>query len=388
MPRNVLTTRWLAFNAVGAAGIVVQLTVLALATRVAGLSVPLATLLAVESAVLHNFFWHQRWTWRDRPAAGPREVAVRLGRFHAVNGLVSVAGNVGLTWWLSSLGLEPVLANLVAIAACSLVNFAAGDRVVFRGAATTAMLAAVAAAPVGAQSPGALKGWQEYTGKVDRRHQDASSPSFFALDARGLPGWRERARAGQIPMIEIEPPDVRDGKLHHWAGAMYVDQATVEGVVKQMQAGAGRESEFYEEVKASRLLERNGNRLRVFMKLERDATVFTVTYHTEHDVEYRRLGNRATSRSVSTKIAELADAGTAQEREKAAGDDHGFLWRLNAYWRFEQMGDGVLIECESVSLSRSVPFIVRPVVGPIANRIARESLEGTLRRLRKYLSAS
>ena len=74
------------------------------------------------------------------------------------------------------------------------------------------------------------------------------------------------------------------------------------------------------------------------------------------------------------KIAELADAGTPREREKAPGEDHGFLWRLNAYWRFEQVGTGVLIECESVSLSRSVPLLVRPLVGPIANRIAREAM--------------
>ncbi len=153
-----------------------------------------------------------------------------------------------------------------------------------------------------------------------------------------------------------------------------------------MQQGAGRESEHYAEVKASRLLDRNGDTLRVFMKLERDATVMTVTYNTEHAVEYRRYGTRATSRSISTKIAEVADAGKPTEREKRAGDDHGFLWRLNAYWRFEQVGDGVLIECESVTLSRSVPLLVRPLVGPIANRIARESLERTLRSLLAYLT--
>jgi hypothetical protein len=61
-----------------------------------------------------------------------------------------------------------------------------------------------------------------------------------------------------------------------------------------------------------------------------------VTYNTEHSVEYRRLGGRrATSRAVATRIAELADAGTPAEREKGPGQDHGFLWRLNAYWRYE-----------------------------------------------------
>jgi hypothetical protein len=255
--------------------------------------------------------------------------------------------------------------------------------VVFRAAA--ALLIASASVPLNAQSQAALRGWQDYTSTVNQRHQDATPAAFFALDSRGVGGWRERATAGEIPMIEVEPPGIPEGKMHHWAGAVYVPRTTVAAVVQRMQEGAGRESQFYDEVTASKLLARTGDRLRVFMKLERDATVLTVTYNTEHLVEYRRMGSRATSRSVSTKIAELADAGTPQEREKPAGDDHGFLWKLNAYWRLEQTGDGVLIECESISLSRSVPFVVRPIVGPIANRIARESLERTLRSLRGYL---
>ena len=386
MLSKAVSSRWLAFNAVGLTGVLVQLAVLAALTRGAGLDVPVATLVAVEAAVLHNFFWHQRWTWRDRPAAGRREVAGRLVRFHAANGFVSFVGNIAITSWLAGLGLEPVLANLIAIIACSLVNFAAGDLLVFRATAVFLLVAAATAVPVSAQSPEALKGWQTYIARVEQRHGTADTGPFFALDFRNVIGWRERAKGGGIPMVEVQPPGIPDAKMHHWAGAVFVPRTTVEAVVQRMQDGAGRESESYEEVKASKLLERTGDRLRVFMKIERDATVMTVTYNTEHRVEYRRLGNRATSRSVSTKIAELADAGTPKEREKRAGEDHGFLWKLNAYWRFEQMGDGVLIECESVSLSRSVPLVVRPLVGPIANRIERESLERTMRSLRRFLS--
>jgi hypothetical protein len=85
-------------------------------------------------------------------------------------------------------------------------------------------------------------------------------------------------------------------------------------------------------------------------------------------------------------MGELANVGTRDERERAPGNDRGFLWRLIAYWRFEQAGNGVLIECESVSLSRSVPLLLRPIASPIVNRIARESLERTLRSLRAFLT--
>jgi putative flippase GtrA len=389
MATQLTASRWLAFNLVGLAGIAVQLTVVALMTVVGGVTVWIATMAAVEAAILHNFFWHQRWTWRDRPANGAKGVLSRLGRFHAVNGLISLAGNVAITSVLADAGVNPVLANIAAIAACSLVNFAAGDLLVFRNAAAAlfVVIAPGAIVLLDAQSAAALKGWHDYVTKVDQRHANVSpSSTFFALDMRKVDRWRERATAGEVPMVEVDPPAIEDGKMHHWAGAVFVPQTTVSAVVKRLQDHAGRESESYEDVIGSRLIERNGDRLRVFLKLRRDATVMTVHYATEHLVEYRHLGPRATNRSVSTRIAELADAGSPQEREKPAGEDHGFLWRLNAYWRYEQMGDGVMIECESVSLSRSVPFLVRPVVGPIANRIARESLARTLRSLRSFLT--
>lgn len=378
--------RWLRFNAVGLAGSSVQLAVLAMLTKAGDVPVALATAAAVEAAVLHNFFWHQRWTWRDRPAAGPRDTAARLWRFHAVNGLISLAGNVAITTGLAAAGLDPLLANLVAILACSLINYSAGNTYVFRSRAGVSLLLLTSGAGVlQAQSSEALQGWDRYIATVEARHAKPAGDPFFALDARGARDWQKRAQTGAVPMIEVEPPGIPNAKMHHWAGAVFIPRTTVDAVVSRMQQGAGRESAHYAEVKASRLLERKGDPLRVFMKLERDATVMTVTYNTEHAVEYHRFGARATSRSVSTRIAEVADAGTPSEREKAAGEDHGFLWRLNAYWRFEQVGDGVIIECESVSLSRSVPLLVRPIVGPIANRIARESLERTLKSLRTYL---
>lgn len=380
--------RWTRFNTVGLGGAVVQLAVLSALTRALDVPVALAAAAAVEAAILHNFFWHQRWTWRDRPAAGPRDSLSRLWRFHAINGLVSLVGNVIITTVLVRAGIDPLAANLVAILACSLVNYSAGDAYVFpaRAGLTLLVVSSAAAGVLQAQTPDAVKGWDSYVTTVEARYRSVSTEPFFALDTRKLNGWRQRAQSGGIPMVEVEPPGIPDAKMHHWAGAVFVPKTTVDAVVKQMQQGAGRESEHYAEVKASRLLDRDGDTLRVFMKLERDATVMTVTYNTEHAVEYRRFGTRATSRSISTKIAEVANAGTPTEREKAAGDDHGFLWRLNAYWRFEQIGDGVLIECESVTLSRSVPLLVRPIVGPIANRIARESLERTLRSLRAYLT--
>ena len=125
--------RWLRFNAVGAAGVLVQASVLAALVSLARLHYLAATAIAVEAAVLHNFLWHRRWTWSDRP--GVRQAATALPmllRFHATNGAVSLAGNLLLMWLLAGIvGLHPIAANLCSIAACSLLNFLLSDRLVF-----------------------------------------------------------------------------------------------------------------------------------------------------------------------------------------------------------------------------------------------------------------
>lgn len=124
--------RWWKFNAVGALGIVVQTAVLALLVHVVRWHYLLATPLAVEAAVLHNFFWHRRWTWADRRQERAREVGGALLRFHLGNGLVSILGNiVFMRILVGTLLLEPVLANLLSIVFCSVVNYLLADRFVF-----------------------------------------------------------------------------------------------------------------------------------------------------------------------------------------------------------------------------------------------------------------
>ncbi len=124
---------WFRFNAVGALGIVVQLAVLALLVHVVRVPYLPATLLAVEAAVLHNFAWHERWTWASRDARG--SPLTRLAAFNVSNGLVSLAGNLVLMRVLvGGWNLPPLVANLAAIAVCATVNFVVSDRIVFRGA--------------------------------------------------------------------------------------------------------------------------------------------------------------------------------------------------------------------------------------------------------------
>ena len=128
-------SRWrcFRFSVVGAMGIAVQLAMLWLLTRVAGLDYLLATGLAVESAVLHNFLWHQRYTWPDRGIRGVNLVVAALARFHMSAGLISIGGNLVCMRLLVGAAHLPVLpSNLVSIAVCWILNFLVSDRWVFR----------------------------------------------------------------------------------------------------------------------------------------------------------------------------------------------------------------------------------------------------------------
>lgn len=120
--------RWLKFNGVGAIGIALQLGVLALLTSTFSWNYLLATALAVESAVLHNFFWHERFTWSDRRANSSIQ---RLWKFNATTGICSLVGNVLFTKLFVEAGLSHLPANAAAIAICSIANFLVNDRLVF-----------------------------------------------------------------------------------------------------------------------------------------------------------------------------------------------------------------------------------------------------------------
>jgi putative flippase GtrA len=122
--------RFVRFNLVSGLGIIVQLAVLGVLTRTGLVGYLVATAIAVATAVVHNFLWHRRWTWSDRRGRGALSA---FSAFAAVNGLISLATNLVVMMALvAGAGFPPIPSNLMAVAVAGLVNFWAGDRLVFR----------------------------------------------------------------------------------------------------------------------------------------------------------------------------------------------------------------------------------------------------------------
>jgi putative flippase GtrA len=381
------------FGGVGALGFVLQVSLLWFLT--AGLRIPVlpATCVAVAVTVVHNFVWHLRVTWRDRSDNTP--VAARFLRFVGANGLVSMIGTTTVTALLAAAGLPVLAANAVAVALSSLLNFVLADRAVFAVLVVAALHGGTTTARAAALRPETLAAWSDYV-----RHTEARIARELATPGRQSPlgdpagQWRRRAMAGELVLFEGDtrgpdgdPIAIPGGLVHHWAGAVFVRRVTLDALLAELQHPTHR-GWLPDDVLAMRVRGQSPDQLRVSMLIERKS-VIDVTYDTEHLVSYvRHDATHASSRSVSTRISEVEHAGTTAERRLSAEEDHGFLWRLNAYWRYEQVDGGVLVTCESLSLSRHVPYVIRLVAAPLIDRVARESLSRTLGALRTGLTGA
>jgi len=184
---------------------------------------------------------------------------------------------------------------------------------------------------------------------------------------------------------EIEVPD---GLIHHWVGSVFVPGADVNEAVALLQDYDRHARIYHPTVERSKVLSRRGDTFRVYLRFMM-RKVITVVVNSEHEARFTRDGaDRARSRIVSTRIAEVGDPGTPQEREKPVGRDGGYLWRLNTYWRFLARDNGVYVECESITLTRGIPTGFGWLVRPFVTSIPRESLTFTLERTRAQLSAT
>jgi hypothetical protein len=224
--------------------------------------------------------------------------------------------------------------------------------------------------------PEALAAWEKYARLTEARirqelGKETGERPGSAIDIRRVRTLDQAGAAVKAP----------GAMIHHWKGTVLVPGARLDQVLRFVQ-DYGHHQEFFKEVEKSRLESRDGDTFKIFYRLKR-TKVITVVYNTEHTVVYSRPGpTNASSRSVATKIAELNNPGTPSEREKPAGQDHGFLWRLNSYWRFSEQDGGVIVECESISLSRGIPFGLDRIFKGFVESVPRESLLNTLTSLR------
>ena len=246
--------------------------------------------------------------------------------------------------------------------------------------------------------PETERAWERYVAATEERIQSELEDGERFLAQEFLP-HRLRARArrahedGKIYTTKLVTR-ASDGKqlkvpralVHHWLGSVFIPGARIEALLRWLKDYDSHDR-YFAEVERSELMSRSGDEYRIFLRLRRKKIV-TVHYNTEHFVRYRRHARgRVSSASYASRIAELKNAGAPDELELQSGDDRGFLWRLHSYWRFEAVAGGVVVELETVSLSRGVPRVFRWIVGRYLDSVPRESIQSTLAPIRREVGA-
>lgn len=248
--------------------------------------------------------------------------------------------------------------------------------------------------------PATSEAFERYARATEARiDREIARPGAF-LYIEGLPEPRRGAiraqlQRGEVLMERLHTRDASgkemkapDALIHHWIGAAFIPCVTLQQTLELVQDYDRHQDIYKPEVLRSKLVSHNGNDFKIFFRL-RKKKIITVTLNSDHDVRYTLLSpQRAYTRSYTTRIQEVADADTQQEREKPVGNDGGFLWRLYSYWRFEEKDGGVYIECESISLTRDIPFMVSWIVKPFVTDIPKESLQMTMGSTRRALLAN
>lgn len=243
-----------------------------------------------------------------------------------------------------------------------------------------------------------IEAFNDYVRLTEARSDAELKRGSGLLWVDGLPG-SERAQAydqlrrGEVKMRKLEtlkdgvPIRCPDGMIHHWVGLAFISGAKLEDVLGVLEDYDRHAVYYAPDVERSKIESRDGDHFRVFLRFRRHKVV-TVVLDTEHDVRYfRDSETRAHSRSSAVRIAQVENAGKRDEREKTTGDDDGFLWRMETWWRMIEADGGVYVQSEVASLTRDIPTGLAWLIGPFVTSIPKESLAFTLEATRKTVAA-
>lgn len=198
-------------------------------------------------------------------------------------------------------------------------------------------------------------------------------------------------RSGQFVIRQLDTYDdgreitIPDGMVHHWIGLAFVPGATLKTAEAVLEDYDDYAHIYAPQVRRSRVYGRDGDRFKLYMQIYKDSPR-VVSYNANFDIQRMRFGpDRIASDSVSTRIAQLQDPAKPDGPEYPVGQDSGYLWRMNDYWRYEQKDGGVYMQVEAISLSRDVPAFLGWIVKPIIRRLARETIADLLEANRRAI---
>ena len=244
-----------------------------------------------------------------------------------------------------------------------------------------------------------IEAFDHYVRVTDKRVDAELRPggAFLWLDSLPAPQRQnlyERVRHGELEIRQEKteeggkPIEIPDGSIHHWVGVMFVSGASLKQALSLLQDYDDHWRTYRPDVRRSKLLERNDDTFKIYLQFYKESPR-RVSFNTEFEVHYSQIdATHEVSRSSSLRIAELEHPEQADSSEFPVGQGHGYLWRLNKYWRLEEKDNGVYIQVETIALSRDVPAIFAWFVNPLIQRVSRQSMATLLNATRRGLALS
>jgi hypothetical protein len=237
-------------------------------------------------------------------------------------------------------------------------------------------------------APETAAAFEEYV-KTAEQELDArwsGRASFLSLNAS--PEDAKKLLAGELlirPARLPNPSEVPGGLIHDWVGAVYIPDTSMDKVLAVLQ-DFDRHAKIYPEITRSHLIRREGNDIVGYWRLERKQQFVPAVFDVQDEAHYKQIApGKWICRAYANDIREVEDAGSSKETVNPPGEALGLLWRLNAFWSIEARGNGVLAECRTISLSRSVPGGMGWIIKPFIQNVPRESLASTLQNTRRSL---
>jgi hypothetical protein len=276
--------------------------------------------------------------------------------------------------------------------------FAAGFAVLFT-ISVTSMTARAQWTGLFSLREATIQGFAKYIAKTEAQNAASLGEGPFlwidALPEKNRTAAIDKLRGGGVEVRRHREPgaggnsDVPGGMIHDWQGLIFIPGVKIDDVLKILQDYDRHATYYAPDVAEARIESREGNQFRIFLRFHRKKIV-TVVLNTEHAVTYYRDSPfRAHSRSSAVRIAQVEDPGGPNEKEKAPGEDDGFLWRMETWWRLEERDGGVYVQNQVVSLTRDIPTGLAWLIEPFINNIPKETLEFTLEATRRaVLSAT
>lgn len=178
------------------------------------------------------------------------------------------------------------------------------------------------------------------------------------------------------------------GLIQDWIGAIFVPKTTLEETMNFVQDYPHHARYYKPEVTDIKVLSHTGGDYLIRTRIVKAKFFISDVLDIDNQIHYVPLdGKRVYSRSASQRVVEISDPGKPDEHALPPGHDRGLLWRANGYWFFEQSDGGVFITCESITLTRDIPFLMGGILKPILRELPAEELKTNLEKTRAAIES-